>query len=372
MWWTSSVGNPDFNPELLPSMKAERFTFYDLRFTGQPELRRPLSLFRSSPRFLCLGAWWVLAAVLFVGCRPNSTAPLPATPAADVVATVGDLLIRTEDLTEALAKRSKALGAGGMSEELRQQVLDELVREKVLLLKARAAGVDRDPELTRRWERMVVARYEATHKPDPEQQRAPSNSEVEQFYRDHAAEYQRPERIRVGLIQVKGSPKAAEEKRAELRTRAEKVLALAQKPDANFAELARIHSEDRATRYSGGDGGWMERGQVPLSWPRELIETVFALDPPGVLPPIVEAGGSFYVIKLLDRQPAGVRPLAEVRDRIVHQLKEQQRVAAEERFYAEQRAGVAVEINQAALQAVPLPVTAIAKSPGTPPSLPAN
>jgi len=313
-----------------------------------------------------------LAAALLVGCRPNSTAPLPTTPAVDVVATVGDLVIRVDDLTEALAKRSKALGAGRASEELRQQVLDELVREKVLLLKARAAGLDRDPELVQRWERMVVAKYEAAHKPDAEKQRAPTAAEVEQVYQEHATEYQRPERIRVALIQVNGSPKATEEKRAELRTRAEKVLALAQKPEANFAELARIHSEDRATRYSGGDGGWMERGQTPPSWPKELADAAFTLRMADVIAPLVEAGGSFYVLKLIERQAAGVRPLVEVRDRIVHQLKEQQRVANEERFYAEQKAGLNVEINQAALQAVPLPAPAVAKAPGTPPSLPSN
>ena len=67
-----------------------------------------------------------------------------------------------------------------------------------------------------------------------------------------------------------------------------------------------------------------------------------------------------------------VRPLAEVRDRIVHKLKEQQRIANEERFYAEQKAGVNVEINQSALQAVLLPAAAVAKAPGAPPSLPSN
>jgi parvulin-like peptidyl-prolyl isomerase len=290
----------------------------------------------------------------------------------DVVATIGELAIRVDELTDALAKRAKALGVEGGSEELRQLVLDELVREKVLLLKARAAGVDRDPELVRRWERMVVARYEATHKPDPEKQPAPAAAEVEQYYRDHAAEYQRAERIRVALIQIKGSSKATDEKRAEVRERAEKVLALLQQPEANFSELARLHSEDRATRYSGGDGGWMERGQAPISWPQELVTAAFALETPGVLAPLLEAGGSFYVLKLVERQPAGVRALAEVRDRVVHQLKEQQRAAAEERFFAEQRAGVNIEIHQAALQTVPLPTTAVAKAPGAPPALPAN
>jgi peptidyl-prolyl cis-trans isomerase D len=176
----------------------------------------------------------------------------------------------------------------------------------------------------------------------------------------------------VALIQIKGSPKATEEKRAELRTRAEKIAALAQAPDANFAELARLHSEDRSTRYAGGDGGWIEHGQPPISWPRELAEAAFGLETPGAFAPLVEGAGNFYVVKLMDRQPAGVRPLAEVRDRIVHHLKEQQRAAAAEHFHARQRAGLHIELNQAALQAIPLPTTAVAQAPGAPPTLPEN
>jgi len=310
------------------------------------------------------------AALALVGCRGEKpAAQLPHSP--EVVAKVGELTISPEDLSEGFAKRAKSLG-GEAGPTLRQQVLDELIREKVLLNKARAAGVDRDPEMVRRWERMIVAKYEAAHKPDAEKQRAPTPAEVEQFYQEHAADYQRPERVRVALIQIKGSAKATEEKRDELRARAETVFALAQTSGANFAELARLHSEDRATRYSGGDEGWMERGQTPPSWPKELADAAFALETPGVIAPLVEAGGSFYVLKLMERQGAGVRPLADVRDRILYKLKEQQRVANEERFYAEQKAGVNVEINQSALQAVPLPAPAVAKGPGAPPSLPSN
>ena len=311
-----------------------------------------------------------VAATFLMGCREEK--PLTnSAPTVDFVATVGGATISRDELAEALAKRAKSLG-GEPAAALKQQVLDELIREKVLLSKARAAGVDRDPELVRRWERMVVAKYEAAHKPDAEKQRAPTTAEVEQFYREHATEYQQPDRIRVALIQVKSSAKATEEKRGELRARAEKVFALAQTSGANFAELARLHSEDRATRYSGGDGGWMERGKAPPAWPKELADAAFALETAGGIAPLIEAGGSFYVLKLIERQAAGVRPLAEVRARIAYKLKEQQRVANEERFYAEQKAGVNVEINQAALQAVPLPAPAVAKAPGAPPSMPSN
>lgn len=318
-------------------------------------------------RWCCLG---ILAASL-TACQRETPPATTAAPSPAFVAKVADTVINADELGEALAKRTKSLGATA-TPDLRQQVLDELIHEKTLLARARSKGLDKDPELVRRWERMVVAKYMATHKPDADKQRAPTAAEVEQFYKEHAAEYQRPERIRVALIQVKGSVKATEEKRAELRARAEKVLALAQAPDANFAELARLHSEDHATRYSGGDGGWMERGQTPPSWPKELADAAFILQTTGVVAPLVEAGGSFYVLKLLERQAAGVRPLVEVRDRIVHTLKEQQRVANEERFYAEQRAGLNIEINQAALQAVPLPASAVAKAQGAPPSLPEN
>lgn len=309
------------------------------------------------------------AAVLLAGCTQES-AKVPAAAEPAFVAKVGDITISPDELASALSKRVRAVGAADA--RLRDSVLEELVREKVLLTRARAAGVDRDQELVRRWEKMVVAKYEADHKLDAEKQPAPAAAEVEQYYRTHAAEFQRPERLRLALIQIKGPVKATDEKRAELRARAEKVLALARAEGANFTELARLHSEDRATRYSGGDGGWMERGQTPPTWPKELAEAAFALETPEVVAPLVEAGGSFYVLKLLECQAAGVRPLAEVRDRIAHQLKQQKTADSEQRFYADQRAGVKVEVNTAAVQAVPLPAPALAKIPGEPPALPAN
>jgi parvulin-like peptidyl-prolyl isomerase len=331
---------------------------------------RVVSIRRLEARAILLPFLFTAVMLTLIGCGGEKpSAQVSVSP--EVVAKVGEFTIAAEDLTEALAKRAKALG-GEAGSTLRQQVLDELIREKVLLNRARAAAVDRDPELVRRWERMVVAKYETAQRPDVNKQQAPSTAEVGEFYRKNAADYQRPERVRVALIQVKGSAKATVEKRAELRARAEKVWALAQAPSAAFAEIARLHSEDRATRYSGGDSGWLERGQTPPSWPKELADAVFSLETAGVIAPLVEAGGSFYILKLIERQAAGLRPLAEVRDRIVHKLKEQQRIANEERFYAEQRTGVTVEINQAALQAVPLPAPAVAKAPGAPPSLPSN
>ena len=101
--------------------------------------------------------WMAGAATLLTSCK-QKVVTLPP-PAMDYVAKVGDISIAPGEYSEALAKRSKSFGSDRVVADLRQQVLDELIREKVLLNKARVAGLDRDPELVRRWERMVVAKY---------------------------------------------------------------------------------------------------------------------------------------------------------------------------------------------------------------------
>ena len=232
--------------------------------------------------------------------------------------------------------------------------------------------MDRDPEVVRRWERMVVAKYEAIHMPATDKATPPTASEVESYYQTHSTEHTRPERVRVALIQMKGATKSTQEKQAEFHARAEHVLTLARAAGTDFADLARRHSDDRGTRYSGGDSGWMERGQVPPSWPREVVESLFAPSVPEGSVSLIEAGGSAYIVKVLGREPAGPRPLSEVRDRIVFQLEKQRRLSRELQFHTSQRAGLKIEIYQSALDAVPLPVPGTAKAPGTPPSTPSN
>jgi len=309
---------------------------------------------------------WMVA-----GCRQENAALTPS-PSPGVVATVEASSITQDELADAMEKRARALGRAPMTAALKQAVLEELIQEKVLLAKAKAAGVDRDPELVRRWERMVAAHYEATHLPEPSTQAAPSDAEVQAFYQAHLADYAKPARIRAAIIHLKGSTKATDDKRAELRARAQALLSQAQSPDVDFTDLARRHSDDRATRYTGGDHGWMERTQTPLSWPPALIDAAFALKQSGSFAPLIEAEGSVYILKLIDRQEAGVRALAEVQGQIAHQLMKQQRLALEERFHAEQRAGLKIDIHTAALEAVPLPSSTVAQAPGAPPALPLN
>lgn len=317
-----------------------------------------------------------LAALLplLAGCH-RETPKAASSPA--IVARVDGFSITADELAEALARRARAHGSRFDFEADRQKVLDELIRERVLLARAQAAGYDRQPRLVRRWEQMLVAQYEADLRTNDAPRTAPTAAEVEQHYRAHAAEFTTPEAVRVAWIQLKGSPKAQPEKRAALHAKASSLLDAARvlpPSEPAFGELARTHSDDHATRHLGGDCGWVERGSAVGAWPAEIAEAVFALENPGDLSPVIESGGSCYLLKLIGRRPASARPLAEVRERIVHRLDELARQRIEADRFAREKAATRVSIDPAALAAVPRPVSApaLANVPTAPPPLPAR
>src|SRR5689334_18436568 len=122
-------------------------------------------------RNVCLLA--LSSALLLMGltaCRRETggvTAPSAASGRSNnIVARIGDTVITLEQFEAELQRRSRGLAGRYGSEAGRRELLEQLIREHVLLARARAAGMDRDPELQRRFDRMVIAKYEEERKPD--------------------------------------------------------------------------------------------------------------------------------------------------------------------------------------------------------------
>src|SRR5690606_18687874 len=89
--------------------------------------------------------------------------------------------------------------------------------------------------------------------------------------------------------------------------------------DQLFQSLAVQHSADRASRYRGGDIGFLQRGETSR-WPNTVISAAFALAEGGDLSAPVETENAVYLIKLVHRRDALVEPLASVRDDIRQRL----------------------------------------------------
>ncbi|PYQ91559.1 MAG: hypothetical protein DMG02_06130 [Acidobacteria bacterium] len=135
-------------------------------------------------------------------------------------------------------------------------------------------------------------------------------SEVERAYNNNMEQYTTPEQVRAShiLLKTEGKDDAA------VKAKAEDVLKQA-RGGADFAELAKKHSEDEGSAKNGGDLDYFGRGRmVP-----EFDQTVFAMQP-GQISDLVKTQYGYHIIKLVDKKTATTRSLQEVRQQIVDQL----------------------------------------------------
>ena len=156
--------------------------------------------------------------------------------------------------------------------------------------------------------------------------------DVERYYQDNNEQYSTPEQVRAGHILF--STENGDD--AEVRTRAEAVLAEAKADGADFAALAREHSDDEESAALGGDLDFFSRGRMVPAFE----ETAFSMEP-GTISDLVQTEFGFHIIHVVERREASTRPLDGVREQITDQL---QRERAE--MQAESLAGVlSVEIE---------------------------
>src|SRR3990172_6205615 len=88
-----------------------------------------------------------------------------------------------------------------------------------------------------------------------------TDAEVERYYKEHVAEFEKPRRVKVAHILVRVPPVGGSE--AEEKAKA-KVLEVLKRVRAgeDFAKLAKDVSEDPASAGSGGDLGYVARGEL--------------------------------------------------------------------------------------------------------------
>ncbi len=162
----------------------------------------------------------------------------------------------------------------------------------------------------------------------------PSDADVQAYYDNNLDRYTEEVDLRVSHILLR----TQDQELADVQARAESIAAEA-RGGADFAELAREHSEDEGTRDAGGDLGRITRGQmVP-----EFEGAAFALDQDEVSDPVTSMFG-VHVIKATEKTGGSTQTLDEVRDSIVDILQQE---SADARAAALAEA-MSLEIDEAA------------------------
>lgn len=297
--------------------------------------------------WLALGMAPALQAAESPALKP--AAPASAVPALATAATstraqqafahVGDTVISGADYQRALAvaMRKKYYHAKPPEAEyarFQREVGDDVVNRVLLLAEARKRGVQPDRDKIK----AVVAGYDQQYKgsanwaanrdkmlaavvPQLEQdsllerfekiiRSAPEPAEpvARAFYEENKALFVEPEQVKLRVIVLRvdpSSPQAAwNSARAEAQQIHKRLLA-----GADFAELARLHSNDRSAPQ-GGEMDYTHRGMLP-----EAVHAVVDKLTVGALAEPTQVLEGFVLMKLEGRRPAQQRSFEQVRER---------------------------------------------------------
>jgi peptidyl-prolyl cis-trans isomerase D len=161
-----------------------------------------------------------------------------------------------------------------------------------------------------------------------------TDAEVQAYYTQHAAEYKTDEQVKTRHILINAPTGTDAKTDAAAKAKAQDVLKQVQ-AGGNFADLAKKYSDDKGSAVQGGELPMMPTAQLDPAYGKAAM----ALNP-GQTSGLVKSAFGYHIIQTEQKQQAGTKPLAEVKDAIV-QLLQQQKQGAQEQQFAQQLAGEA-------------------------------
>ena len=216
----------------------------------------------------------------------------------------------------------------------KQEFLDDLVGERILLKEAKQRKIDQDPEVSdliqQAKNKILIARLiqlEIDRKVEL------GKDEAERYYDLHKDEFMTSLMLRASHILVKTHDEA-DAVRHDLDA------------GADFEETARHKSID-PTAIRGGDLGFFQKGQFV----REFEEAVFGMKKGEVKGPI-ESQFGWHVIKLTDRVEPTQRSFEAVKSRIEEKLLQSKRSTAFHEYIKKIKGNIKVDVDQKVLDLI--------------------
>lgn len=171
-----------------------------------------------------------------------------------------------------------------------------------------------------------------------------SDADVQAYYQQHLSDYKVENRVHAEQIVFNTLGKTDAEV-ALIKQQTQKVDDQA-KHGAKFEDLAKKYSEDENTKTKGGDIGWIVAGQTAPSFEK----AAFSL-PKGGVSDVVQTPYSFDIIKVVEKEDAHTKSLAEVHDSIVTTLT-QEKVNDEQSGLSDKLAAAVRQSNRQPIDAI--------------------
>lgn len=164
-----------------------------------------------------------------------------------------------------------------------------------------------------------------------------TESEIKQYYLDNGDLFKTVEKVRPAILLINSGSgnlflkTAAEQKIIDLYDQLVK--------GADFSELVALHS-DGPERDSGGDIGFLEKGKIQPA----IENAAFKLGVGDYSRPL-EIDNGWVIVKLLEKEEAGKKPLEICREEIEKTIHEQKALITEQEWFDKQRSRTFIEIR---------------------------
>lgn len=145
---------------------------------------------------------------------------------------------------------------------------------------------------------------------------AVSDEEINKYYSERQTQFGEAEQRRASHILVAVAQDAPATASQAARAKAEQILAELKQTPSRFAALAKQYSQDTGSAEQGGDLGFFARGAMV----KAFEDAVFSLTP-GALTGPVQTPFGWHIIQLTEIKPGKIAPLADVREKILLDLK---------------------------------------------------
>lgn len=287
-----------------------------------------------------------LLAVVSLACTPQQgPAQRPKQEkSGDVVAAIGGDKLTLPELQKKLDEQSPFVRARYTEPDKRQELLDAQVRFEVLAAEARSRGFADDPEVEDAIKKIIVQRLTREEFDGRVQLKDITDAELEKYFGEHKADYQKPEMVRASIISV---AYADATKAAANKTIAEAQKAAAdpkKKEDRNaWKDLVIKFSTDEATKPAGGDLRYLSRDEATGRFGAAASDWLFSSDEQNAVSAVFEANSAFHVFKRTGKRKAIERSFDQVKNQIKNVVYREKRTAAFTAFVDELKKKYAVK-----------------------------
>ncbi len=300
------------------------------------------------PKILLQSVLALSLSALLVGCGKNgdaqaqqpqaagqqSSAPAStakssaATPA---VATLGQVVVSQDELQQFLQVLPAAQREAMRNDRVvLEQWLRSRLAEKAVVEQAKAQEWDKRAEIRSAIEEaqnQVILRSYLQSVSEPAAD-YPSEQDLQTAYQANQDQFQLPAMYRLSQIFL-SVPNKDEQALAQAKKRADAWVKQMREGKADFAALAKEHSDEKISAERGGDNGFLPMSQLVPA----MRATVAKLEPGQLSDPIVQADG-VHILQLTDLRPASVRSLDDVKPALRDALRRQRQQEATQAYVA--------------------------------------